>query len=196
MSLTGALAIIGATTGITGATLGLASFFRDRPRVIVSHNSVSGPTREGRVDMIRVYVINGGRQPIAIVGAGLMEHTKHGLGHRVSVTCREVLGLLLAAVTSRGYISVSAWQSWPALSETDEPVVLQPGDLRKFLLIAESVEDKSLPRPDVYSYATDFGGNNFFSPTPIFLRANWVPVAEEPVAFFGDGSENEEEQSR
>ena len=70
MSLTDVLAIIGAVTGISGAILGVMSYLRDRARLVVRAVEHISGFDESDI-YVDIYIINNGRQPVAIVDTGI-----------------------------------------------------------------------------------------------------------------------------
>lgn len=162
MTSTEVIAILGATTGIVGTALGLISFMRDRARVVVTWNSESFNTDEyNLVEILRIYIINAGRQPVPIVEVAI--YSKHSLWQNV---------IRRLSLITHG-IYAEAIKGWPqyALSISDEPVVLNPGEIKKIIMVQKF---KELPafkgyqakEPTQYACATDYRGRRHWSEHP------------------------------
>jgi hypothetical protein len=166
MALSDALAIVGAATGISGTTLGVMAFVRDRARLYVRL------VYEGRATFL-IYIVNAGRQPVAVLHVGLRRPQK-GL-----VPPPTEPGMPMAGYTEpasrRPWTALRrgrrGYATWEALPESAEPLVLQPGELARFAF--------SDPRPDedkwtdaapdeidwapIQAFVEDFRGRRAFS---------------------------------
>jgi hypothetical protein len=81
-------------------------------------------------------------------------------------------------------------QLWAVLSSTDEPVVLEPGALRKFVLV-QTAQPRLLPQRSVYAFATDALGRTSWSPTEVESQPetpSWAAVDAEPVSIYDSKS--------
>jgi hypothetical protein len=148
VSLTQVLAILGAVTGTSGAILGVMSFRRDRARLIVRPQLVWGDTFVGKVleasedEVFDLYlfVINAGRQPVAIISVGV---TPPAFGGWPTERRRRVRPSIAEA-----QIRARRGASGVALSPVDdEPVVLEPGEMKKYVMrgtVANRGPDKYL----------------------------------------------------
>ncbi|MBV9602140.1 MAG: hypothetical protein JOZ87_35510 [Chloroflexi bacterium] len=145
MSLTAVLAIIGAVTGVCGAVLGGMAFVRDRAKLLIRHRLYY---RRGSAEL-SLFVMNVGRQPVAILEVGLREARLRPALWRFR---REwfIIGL---GESTAGF---ARW-SMPVLHfTTDDPLVLKPGDIRKFVMEAEDYDDEEPAlRVPIYAYAED-----------------------------------------
>jgi hypothetical protein len=181
VSLTDVLAVVGAVTGVSGAVLGVASYRRDRSRLLVRHSDVGTPTKDGHVRYVRIYVINAGRQPVAILEAGLSE-ARRSWRDRLSRGLDHARLLL----RPRGFTSSAGTQLWSALEDSDDPAVLEPGDLKKFILIETKEPRLSDAQAPVYAFATDALDRTSWSPSPVLSEtASWMRSESEPQSDFG-----------
>jgi len=116
MTTTEVLAVVGAVSGLAGTSIATLAFVRDRPRLIVSHVVVAMekvPDRPDFVDQllrdpnrVDIFVVNLGRRPVTITGAGLQQRGGHWL---------------------------SSWSTaWAA--EIGDSQLLAPGERRKYSL--------------------------------------------------------------
>jgi hypothetical protein len=171
VAITDVLAVVGAVTGISGALLGIASYRRDRSRVLV-RVGITGETQ------VLIYVINAGRQPIAIVRTGLAAKSPphRTLRRRLALGVRSARRYLAG---ERGFWYGAA-NTWPALERTDEPAVLTPGDLRKFLLVEDEGYAEPDPEAPIRGFAVDALGRWTWGPEDLrdFFResptAGWA----------------------
>jgi hypothetical protein len=188
MSLTDVLAIVGALAGIIGATLGVGSFVRDRARIVVVVHSSSITIKDVGEHFVIIYVVNAGRQPIAVLSVGLWDFTRATVWRARVAAFRRWTPIRLIAGHRR-------WNTVPihtALSPEDEPIVLQPGELRRFFLKAVNpsvITDHR--KTDRTAIVTDYRGLQYFGTVPIGTVSSlvWVPVATLPrlMESLGDG---------
>jgi hypothetical protein len=126
MSTSDALAVLGAATGIIGTTLGVIAFVRDRARLFVRIVFDS--------EYLAIYVVNAGRQPVAIVQVELRQQARPDADPLPT-------GGRDGNPDHRGWLRRSSLSPWPrteenvwvALTERSEPLVLQPGGLARFV---------------------------------------------------------------
>ena len=166
MASTDALAVVGALTGITGATLGVISFARDRAKIVlVTHRVATETPATGLEVFSRVYVVNSGRRPIPIRRVGLHKAS--------SVSWR--------ALRATHMWFANSYEDYEGLSDEDEPVVLQPGEFRKFILIASSPALESGSQFFV-PYAIDYRGRKYFGRTVIagVSVTKWISAKAGP----------------
>jgi hypothetical protein len=127
---------VGAATGVMGAVLGASSFVRDRAKIIMFVRVLLRGKRElepGTELCVIIYIVNAGRQPIAILGVGIGSRGKHP-----PISIRSVATFFRWAL-SRNRFSPTGYY---AVSPSDgEPVFLQPGELKKFALTADPPEE-------------------------------------------------------
>lgn len=141
MSLTQGLAAIGAVTGVAGALLGILAFVRDRARLVLRGQLSSHNLKDEDETYIYMYVINSGRQPIAIVSAGILNFPTG------------VLPIVAKLLLRRFVIGGLDTGPGAALSPTnDQPIVMQPGELRRFVAQGAGYEygkiaPKATPQP-------------------------------------------------
>jgi hypothetical protein len=166
MASTDALAVVGALTGMTGAALGVISFARDRAKIVLVTHRVATETPTAGLEVFsRVYVVNSGRQPIPIRRVGLHKASS------VNWRARRATHMWFA----------NPYEDYEGLSDEDEPIVLQPGEFRKFILIASSPAFESHSQLFV-PYAIDYRGRKYFGRTVIagISVTNWISAKAEP----------------
>ena len=75
----------------------------------------------------------------------------------------------------------NSYEDYEGLSDEDEPIVLQPGELRKFVLIASSPALESGSQFFV-PYAIDYRGRKYFGRTVIagVSVTKWISAKAEP----------------
>ena len=180
MSLIDVLAVVGAVSGISGALLGAASYRRDRSRLLVRHHDVGTPTKDGYKHFVRIYVVNAGRQPVAITEVGLSTRERSRIRRLLRRFSHEL------TLLRRG-MAVEFGQSWPALDEEEDPAVLQPGDLKKFILLEIEGPPLSDMRMPIYAFATDALAHTSWDRSKVFPyhKAGWARTDREPETFYG-----------
>ena len=131
------LAIIGAVTGVAGVSVAMIAFVLDRPRLTVITSSSMKLTATGRTHVHRIYVVNAGRRPIPIVKVGLQSRRPPPTGLGVVATW----GQRIALGPDDSWRRSKRPEEYFALSLQDDPVVLQPGEIRKFLMGSTDGQD-------------------------------------------------------
>ena len=178
MSLTDVLAIVGALTGITGAALGVISFMRDRARIVVMVHYSSIPMKYEYERFVVIYVVNAGRQPIAVLSVGLRDWAWPTVRQSIVAAFRQWIRIpLITRQHRRLAVPVHS-----ALSSEDEPIVLQPGELRRFFLKAVDPVTADYWKSDRAAVVTDYRGRQYFGIVPMGTTSasHWVPVATLP----------------
>jgi hypothetical protein len=126
-------------------------------------------------------VINAGRQPIAITEVGLAERRRDLRSWRL------LRGSNTALTLRKGGVVIETGESWPALDDEDEPIVLQPGDLKTFILIETDEPRLSDVQTPVYAFAEDALGHRSwdrFEVSPRQQMASWIKADCAPEAYF------------
>jgi len=151
VALNDVLPVVAVVGGVTGAVLGLTAFMRDRSRLMFHTSQRMGPSREKEITL---WVANAGRQPVGLIEIGVFG----GETARRRHLRRRYRG---------GYRRAPITDSAIALGPDDEPLVLKPGDMRRFAISWSSAEIAAGPSHPVFVYALDFRGRWIFDSTPI-----------------------------
>jgi len=177
-----ALAIIGAVTGVAGATIALLRFFRDKPKVVVTHAEGGRRSDDGGYEsFVALFIANHGRQPIAITQGGVKQvsprNWRRAIHNAFLFGADAVFALLGRASVAeerlarwRRRLGPSAVLTkefrWPAFQE---PIVLGLGELRKFELADpfSSPLGERLRLWPIYAYAVDSYGRTTLGHAPL-----------------------------
>jgi hypothetical protein len=177
MNLSQVLSVVGALAGSTGAIFGITAFLRDRARLVVIHQLATSDVDDARVNFVRITIVNAGRQPVTVIGAGLMERYALERWRRKALHSR-----VLDTIARRRPGSAFAW---PALDEIDEePLVLTPGEFKKYTLVDAAVHPSGDQAFLAYAYAMTFGGKISFARYPVeVVSGHWRPTTWEPYYY-------------
>jgi hypothetical protein len=146
------LAVWGAVTGTLGATIGLFTFLRDRPKLEV--------LAEELTDEVSLQVVNNGRRPVAVIGLGV---TMHPIG------AREWLRRL---VRRGSHIEITRDFG------DNKPIVLEPGHVESASVdIRVAYEDPEGRSWTLRTFALDTRGHRAFGESVVVER---IQVGAEP----------------
>ena len=174
MDTTLIFALVGAVTGITGVLLSATNMIRDRARLVMQIRQTGFDDNDGGFQhCLIVYLGNAGRQPIALLDAGIQWQRRLHLFHRLLA----FLGRLLyktARVKSLGVrmerIMLPRLVN-SAMPEQAQPLMLQPGELVKFTLLrGESTQAWRVGR-ECRAYADDYLGRTHRSSQQVSVDA-------------------------
>jgi hypothetical protein len=169
MAFSDALAVFGAATGLIGTMLGVMAFLRDRARLFVRLDTGwESAWDTGWEGAWVIYVVNAGRQPVAIVHVGLRRQAPDshwGSGERregdPNYSIEEAIPLLRPwKVLSPKWRNWQQYEVWDALPESAEPLVLAPGGLARFTFSETRPDDMLIP---IQAFAMDWRGRRALS---------------------------------
>ena len=171
MNLTQVLALVGAVTGVTGAALGISTFVRDRARLVIFVHMAWERTPQENFQgesFATIYVVNAGRQPIAIIGVGIgLPQRRWRITFQSPNFLREVLSF-----GRRRNIRKDSY----ALSLDDEPVLLKPAELKRFSLAGgPRIEGYSKP---FKAFAIDYRYSFYWANTPLSTAKYQLPRSQ------------------
>ena len=184
MAGTELLALVGTATGTLGLGLSTIVFLRDRPRLVIHVVETGAFTENGLVPFLRIYVANAGRQPIALLDVGIDRRPHPPVWKRLLMALGATLYTLVRFSWLARKMTRAFYPRWTnsALADGAEPVVMQPGELRKFIIVrGDPTRYAAIP---CYAFAEDFLRRVRRAKYPISTEAasfTYVGAAAEPA---------------
>jgi hypothetical protein len=151
MALTDVLAVIGAVTGTTGSILGVMSYRRDRPKIVLVTGAAKGMFHDDF--LLRVELRNAGRQSATVTLVEVVRVRARGFG----------LLIFLGRFGRGRKLLAWVWRlqttGTPLDEQIEEPVALAPNERKEYVLKAAALnEQESSRRGYTYVYARKISG--------------------------------------
>jgi hypothetical protein len=150
MTVTEAIAILGAVTGTTGAILGVLSYRRDRAKIVLHTNPTWGVGPFHSTFFLHIEVVNAGRQAVTIAQVEVLNSRFRGLSKSLRFARFARWRKLIAQAGH--FTEIGA-----ALAAYQDPIALAPGDRKQYTLRAKSFEahEKRKRAGFTYVYVVD-----------------------------------------